>query len=60
VGAAVQDTEARAVCWDDSVALWLANVRTVAYEADGAIDRCRVAARQHRAHDQQQSHHQAR
>jgi hypothetical protein len=61
VGAAVRDAEARAACGDDGAARWLANVRAAAYEADGAVDRCRVAARRRRAHDQQQSyHHQAR
>jgi hypothetical protein len=50
VGAAVGDAEARA--------LWLANVRAVAYEADGAVDRCRVAAR--RLKGQEQHRHQAR
>jgi hypothetical protein len=49
--------KARAACWDDGATRWLANERVVAYEADGAIDRCRVAVRRHRAHDQQQSHH---
>lgn len=53
VGAAVRDAEARAACGDDGAARWLANVRAAAYEADGAVDRCRVAARRRRAHDQQ-------
>lgn len=58
VGAAVRDAEARAACGDDGAARWLANVRAAAYEADGAVDRCRVAARRRRAHDQQNQHQQ--
>jgi hypothetical protein len=54
VGAA----EARALRGDEAAALWLANVRAVAYEADGAVDRCRVAAR--RLKGQEQHRHQAR
>ncbi|CAD6209249.1 unnamed protein product [Miscanthus lutarioriparius] len=64
VSAAVRDAEARAACGDDGAARWLANVRAAAYEADGAVDRCRVAVRRRRAHEQQKSqqqhHHQAR
>ncbi|XP_066386986.1 putative disease resistance protein RGA3 [Miscanthus floridulus] len=58
VGAAVRDAEARAACGDDGAARWLANVRAAAYEADGAVDRCRVAARRRRAHEQQKSQQQ--
>ncbi|GJM84789.1 hypothetical protein PR202_ga00495 [Eleusine coracana subsp. coracana] len=46
VGAAVEDAEARAARGDEAAARWLANVRAVAYEADGAVDWCRVTARQ--------------
>lgn len=65
VGAAVGDAEARAARGDEAAARWLANVRAAAYEADGAVDRCRVAARRLKAqdqHKQQQTnhHHQAR
>ncbi|CAL4917136.1 unnamed protein product [Urochloa decumbens] len=68
VGAAVRDAEARAARGDDGAARWLANVRAAAYEADAAVDRCRVAARRRRLRElQQQSqqqkqqphHHQA-
>nr|CAB3494440.1 unnamed protein product [Digitaria exilis] len=66
-GAAVLDAEERAARGDDGAARWLANVRAAAYEADAAVDRCRVAARRRRLrehhHSQQQQthyHHQAR
>jgi hypothetical protein len=57
VGAAVGDAEARALRGDEAAARWLANVRAVAYEADGAVDRCRVAARRLKGQEEQQHHH---
>ncbi|KAL6883251.1 hypothetical protein ACP4OV_010665 [Aristida adscensionis] len=59
VGDAVADAEARAARGDAEAARWLANVRAAAYEADGAADKCRVAARRHGVREeQQQSQHQ--
>ncbi|KAL6641071.1 hypothetical protein ACP70R_019252 [Stipagrostis hirtigluma subsp. patula] len=58
VGAAAADAEARAARGDEAAARWLANVRAAAYEADGAVDRCRVAARRRRVREQQQNHNQ--
>ncbi|XP_062204870.1 putative disease resistance RPP13-like protein 1 [Phragmites australis] len=64
VGAAVGDAEARAARGEEAAARWLANVRAVAYEADGALDRCKVAARRRKSREQQNQqqhhHHQAR
>nr|CAB3499401.1 unnamed protein product [Digitaria exilis] len=66
-GAAVLDAEERAARGDDGAARWLANVRAAAYDADAAVDRCRVAARRrrlrehhHSQHQQQHHHHQAK
>ncbi|KAL5231217.1 hypothetical protein ABZP36_029993 [Zizania latifolia] len=41
---------------DDAAARWLDKVRVVAYEADVAVDRCRVLARRLRGQEQQQLH----
>ncbi|KAG8091938.1 hypothetical protein GUJ93_ZPchr0012g20990 [Zizania palustris] len=61
VGAAVRDAEARAARGDDAAAAWLDKVRAAAYEADVAVDRCRVLARRlrNREQQQQQNHHQS-
>ncbi|KAL5225569.1 hypothetical protein ABZP36_012208 [Zizania latifolia] len=62
VGAAVGDAEARAARGDDAAAAWLDKVRAAAYEADVAVDRCRVLARRLRDREQQQqqqNHHQS-
>ncbi|KAI4967936.1 hypothetical protein ZWY2020_010389 [Hordeum vulgare] len=45
VAAVLGDAEAQAAGGDEATARWLAEVRAAAYEADGAVDRCRVAAR---------------
>lgn len=56
VGAALGDAEARAARGDEASARWLAKVRAAAYEADGAVDRCRVAARWRRGREKQHQH----
>ncbi|KAM3408473.1 hypothetical protein ACQJBY_001539 [Aegilops geniculata] len=45
VAAVLGDAEAQAAGGDEATARWLAEVRAAAYEADGAVDRCRVTAR---------------